>query len=209
MILSKEDTGTLEISSISPSVFYDTRDNPFDPSSGSLQVFVVKYASEAFLSEAEFIKGTIKSSWFVKLFKPVVFAFSLGGGAAYGLDESEEIPLIERFFLGGRTTVRGYSNDTLGPKGKNDNPTGGNMFALTNWELRISVFKGFGLVTFLDAGNVWRTADEVDDELKYTIGTGLRYNTPVGPVRIDYGHKMNKESGDSSGEVHFSFGHAF
>jgi outer membrane protein insertion porin family len=209
IILSKEDTGTIGISSISPSIFYDTRDNPFDPAAGSLQGFVLKYASEAFLSETEFIKVSLQSSWFLRIIKGVVFAFSLKGGAAYGFGETEEIPLIERFFLGGRSTVRGYSHDTLGPKGEDDNATGGNVFALTNWELRFSLGKGFSLVTFIDSGNVWRTADEVEASLKYTAGPGLRYNTPVGPIRIDYGHKMNKEPGDSSGEVHFSFGHAF
>ncbi len=209
VILSREDTGTLVISSVSPSLFYDARDNPFDPSSGSLQRIVVKYASKALVSEAEFIKGSFLSSWYLKLMNPVVFAFSVRGGAAYGFGDNEEIPLIERFFLGGRATVRGYSNDALGPKGDDDNPTGGNVFALTNAELRFSLGKGFGLVTFIDAGNVWKTIDDVQDELKYTAGAGLRYNTPVGPIRVDYGHKMNKEEGDSSGEVHFSFGHAF
>ncbi len=209
VILGKEDTGTIGISSISPSLFYDTRDNPFDPTSGSLQGIIVKYASSLFLSETEFIKGTFQSSWFFPVMKRLVFAFSLRGGAAYGFEETEEIPLIERFFLGGRTTVRGYSNDTLGPKSEDDIPTGGNIFALTNWELRFSLAKGFGLVTFVDGGNVWRTADEVNDDLKYTTGAGLRYSTPVGPIRIDYGHKLDREPGESSGELHFSFGHAF
>lgn len=209
VILSTEDTGTLGISSISPSIFYDTRDDPFNPASGALQGIVVKYASRALLSETEFIKGFFQSSWYVQLLKPVILAFSLKGGAAYGFEETEEIPLIERFFLGGRTTVRGYSYDSLGPKGKDDNPTGGNVFALTNWELRFALGKGFGLVTFIDAGNVWKKIDDVSDELKYTTGAGLRYNTPVGPIRVDYGHKMNREDGESAGEVHFSFGHAF
>ncbi len=208
VILSKEDTGTLGIGSVSPSLFYDTRDNPFDPLSGSLHGIVVKYASQAFLSETEFIKGNFQSSWFFQLMKPVVFAFSLRGGAAHGFD-TKELPLIERFFLGGRSSVRGYKNDALGPKGENGDPTGGNVLALLNWELRFSLKKGFGLVAFVDAGNVWQTFDDVEDELKYTAGAGLRYRTPVGPIRIDYGHKMNKEEGESSGEVHFSFGHAF
>ncbi|HDH05537.1 MAG TPA: outer membrane protein assembly factor BamA [Nitrospirae bacterium] len=209
IILSREDTGTIGISSLSPSLFWDTRDDPFEPASGALQGLVVKYASSLFLSETEFIKGTFQSSWFFQMMKRVVFAFSLRGGAAYGFEESEEIPLIERFFLGGRTTVRGYSHDTLGPRSENGAPTGGNIFALTNWEFRFSAGKGFGFVTFIDAGNVWETADDVDDELKYTAGLGLRYSTPVGPVRLDYGHKLNKEPGESSGEFHFSFGHAF
>jgi outer membrane protein insertion porin family len=209
VILSKEDSGTLGISSLSPSIYFDKRNDPFNPTSGSLHGIVVKYAPKELLSEAEFVKGAIQSSWYFQIMKPVVLAFSLRGGMAYGFGDDEELPLIERFFLGGRSTVRGYSHDSLGPKGVDDNPTGGNIYALTNWELRFSLGKGFGLVTFVDAGNVWKTIDEVRDELKYTAGAGLRYNTPVGPIRIDYGHKMNKDEGESSGEVHFNFGHAF
>jgi outer membrane protein insertion porin family len=141
--------------------------------------------------------------------KRFVFAVSFGGGAANGLGGTEELPLVERFFLGGGTTVRGYEQDTLGPKGEDDSPTGGNVFVLTNWEMRLPLGKGFGLVPFVDAGNVWQTLDDFDAELKYTVGAGLRYKTPVGPVRVDYGYKLNRDSGESTGEVHFSFGHAF
>jgi len=150
-----------------------------------------------------------QSSWYFPLAKKVVFAFSLKGGAAYSLDNIKEMPLVERFFLGGRSTVRGYANDMLGPKGADGNPTGGNIYALVNSEFRIAIKKGFGVAVFLDAGNVWQLAEDVNSELKYTTGIGLRYKTPVGPVSLDYGHKLNKDAGESSGEVHFSFGHAF
>jgi outer membrane protein insertion porin family len=209
VILSKEDTGTLAIGSISPSLFYDTRDNPFDPTSGSLNSVVLKFASKPFLSETEFIKGTFQSSWFFQLKKGIIFALSFRGGAAYSFKGTKELPLIERFFLGGRTTVRGYSQDTLGPKGADDTPTGGNIFALVNGEFRFSLGRGFGIVTFIDGGNVWKTAKEVEPVLKYTAGAGLRYSTPVGPIRIDYGYKLKRQIGESAGEIHFSFGHAF
>lgn len=79
-----------------------------------------------------------------------------------------------------------------------------------NLELRTDVGKGFGIVTFLDGGNVFKKANNLDiTNLKYTAGVGLRYNTPVGPFRIDYGHKLNRERGESRGEIHFSLGHAF
>lgn len=209
VILSKEDTGTVGIGSISTSLFYDTRDNPFDPSEGSINGIVLKFASEALLSETNFIKGTFQSAWFFKLFKRLVFATSFRGGVSYSFDEIDELPLVERFFLGGRTTARGYSHDTLGPKGIDDVPTGGNIFALINEEFRINVGKGIGLVVFADGGNVWQTTDDIDDEFKFTVGGGLRYITPVGPVRIDYGYKLDREPGESAGEIHFSFGHAF
>ncbi len=209
VILTKEDVGTLGIGSVSTSLFYDLRDNPFNPESGSINGIVLKWASKAFLSETGFLKVTVQSSWFFKLRKRIVLACSVRGGTAYAFEGSKELPLVERFFLGGRTTVRGYSHDTLGPKGDNGSPTGGNAFALLNAELRFDVGKGFGFVTFVDAGNVWRLVDDIGTELKYTAGAGLRYNTPVGPLRLDYGHKLEEEEGLSSGEVHFTFGHVF
>jgi outer membrane protein insertion porin family len=209
VILTKEDVGTLGIGSVSTSLFYDRRDNPFNPESGSINGIVFKWASKAFLSETDFLKVTVQSSWFFKLRKRIVFACSLKGGTAYAFEGTKELPLVERFFLGGRTTVRGYSHDTLGPKGEDGSPTGGNAFALLNAELRFDVGKGFGLVTFVDGGNVWQLVEDVDGDLEYAAGAGLRYNTPVGPLRLDYGYKLKKEEGLSSGEVHFSFGHAF
>ena len=209
IVLSKEDTGTLAIGSISPSIFYDNRDNPFDPTSGSLHGIVMKFASQAFLSETEFVKASFQSSWYFQLRKGTVYAFSVKGGAAYGFEGTNEVPLIERYFLGGRSTVRGYSNDALGPKDDNDNPTGGNIFALVNNELRVSLWKGLGIVAFIDSGNVWKNAENIEYVLRHTIGGGLRYSTPVGPVRVDYGHKLSRETGESDGEIHFSFGHAF
>jgi outer membrane protein insertion porin family len=209
VILSREDTGTVGISSISPALFYDARDNPFNPTSGSLNGVVLKLASSAFFSEAQFIKAIMQSSWYFSLRKGLVFALSMKGGIAHGLGDTVELPIIERFFLGGRTTVRGYDHDSLGPKGSDDTPTGGNVFALLNGEFRISLGRGFGLVTFVDAGNVWQKIEQVESVLRYTTGLGLRYSTPVGPFRIDYGRKLNRKEGESAGEFHFSFGHAF
>jgi len=117
---------------------------------------------------------------------------------------------VERFFLGGRTTVRGYEQDTLGPKGSDGNPTGGNVFLMENLEARLSLSKSLGLVAFLDGGNVWMKISDINPEdIKFTTGLGLRYNTPVGPLRVDYGYKLQREKGESAGEVHFSIGHAF
>jgi outer membrane protein insertion porin family len=67
-----------------------------------------------------------------------------------------------------------------------------------------------GLVTFLDWGNVWQKVQQVTlSDIKYTTGLGLRYNTPVGPLSIDYGYKLNRRTGESKGEIHFSVGQSF
>lgn len=210
IILSKEDTGTLAISGIKPGIIYDTRDNPFDPRKGLLAGISVKAASGVLLSETDFVKIILNGSTYKELSKYFVFALSLKYGMAQGYGETRDLPLVERFFLGGRSTARGYEQDTLGPKGVKGSPTGGNAFFLTNVELRTSLGKTFGLVTFVDGGNVWRRTNDVDlSELRYTAGMGVRYNTPVGPIRVDYGFKLDREEGESRGEVHFTIGHAF
>jgi outer membrane protein insertion porin family len=210
VILSKEDTGTLAISSITPSIAYDTRDNPFDPQRGVFASLSVKSASYLLLSETDFIKVIARASRYMRLSRWLVLAASLRGGVAEGLRDTDELPIVERFFLGGRDTVRGFNQDTLGPKGDLGTPVGGNAFLLGNLEFRIKVYDGWKLVTFLDAGNVYPKIGDVDPtDLRYTAGLGLRYSTPVGPVRVDYGHKLNRKPGESSGEIHFSIGQAF
>ncbi len=210
VILSKEDTGTLIISGIRPGFVYDTRNNPFYPSKGILTGISFKLTSPLFLSETDFLKINFYTNIYQALSRKIVLAVSLRGGIAQGYNETKELPIVERFFLGGRTTVRGYNQDTLGPKGTDGTPTGGNAFLMENLELRISISKNIGFVTFLDGGNVWLDIEDIDvSDIKFTTGLGLRYSTPVGPIRIDYGYKLQREKNESSGEIHFSIGHAF
>jgi len=210
VVLTKEDVGTLAIGSVKPAIIYDTRDNPFEPEKGILAGASLKFASLFLLSETNFAKLEVYGSHFHKLARDVVLALSARGGVAYHLGATQELPLVERFFLGGRSTVRGFDQDTLGPKGADGNPTGGNVFLMGNIELRTQVGKGIGIVPFVDVGNVWVNMKKVLlSDMRYTAGLGLRYKTPVGPLRVDYGMKLNRETGESRGALHFSVGHAF
>lgn len=210
IVLSKEDLGTIIISGLRPGLIYDTRDNPFEPTKGLLVGMSFKVASSVLFSQTDFTKLTAYVNKYQGITRGLVFAASLRAGLANGFGGTRELPIVERFFLGGRTTVRGYEQDTLGPKGKDGTPTGGNAFAMANLELRANIGRGWGLVAFTDAGNVWRKADSIEAaHLKYTTGLGLRYNTPVGPFRVDYGYKLNREQDESKAELHFSLGHAF
>jgi outer membrane protein insertion porin family len=209
IILTDKDTGKLVVSSLRPGITYDTRDNPFDPHNGVLAGATVKVASSALFSETNFVKAVFNGSIYHELSRTFVLAAAFRFGAARAWDSSQILPLIERFFLGGRNSVRGYAQDTLGPRGFLGNPTGGNAFVETNLELRTNLGKGIGLVTFLDSGNVWQKTGDIDWSLKHAAGVGLRYNTPVGPLRIDYGYKLKKEEGLSRGEFIFSIGQAF
>jgi outer membrane protein insertion porin family len=210
VVLSKEDTGTLVISGLRLGVIYDTRNDPFYPTKGVLSGISAKLTSPLFVSESDFMKLSFFGNLYHELTHGLVMAASLRGGVARGYGATVELPIVERFFLGGRTTVRGYEQDTLGPKGSDGNPTGGNAFLMENLEMRISLGRGVGLVTFLDGGNVWVKVKDMDSfDIKFTTGLGLRYDTPVGPLRVDYGYKLQREKDESKGEIHFSIGHAF
>ena len=210
IILSHEDTGTLLISGLKAGLIYDSRDNPVNPRGGILGGITYKVATALLFSETDFHKVQMYANKYLSLTKSIVLALSLRGGAAKGFSHTNELPLVERFFLGGRTTVRGYAQDTLGPKGSDNNPTGGNAFMMGNVEFRFDVWKDLGLVTFVDTGNVWQKAEQMSfRDFKFTTGSGLRYNTPVGPLSVDYGYKLNREKGESKGEIHFSVGQSF
>lgn len=209
VVLPREDTGTLAMSSIIPGLIYDSRDNPFDPRKGFLTGGRLKIASSAFGSEQDFFKLTVDASTYISLSKRFVLAMGVKGGAAWPFGKTEEIPIVERFFLGGRSSVRGFSQDTLGPQ-INGTPVGGNYFVQTNVELRWYPGRSFSFVTFLDGGNVWLKDEAISiGDLRYSVGIGIRYNTPAGPIRLDYGQKIDRQPGESRGEVHFSIGHAF
>ncbi|MFN3739886.1 MAG: outer membrane protein assembly factor BamA [Thermodesulfovibrionales bacterium] len=209
IVLPREDTGTLSISSLVPGLVYDTRDNPFDPTKGILTGGRLKIASEYLGSEVEFLKVTVDASTYISLSKRFVLALGMKGGAAWPFGKTEEIPIVERFFLGGRSSVRGFSQDSLGPK-INDTPVGGDLFLQTNLELRWRALRAFSIVVFLDGGDVWLKDEGISlGDMRYSAGIGLRYNTPAGPIRLDYGQKLERGPGESKGEVHFSIGHAF
>jgi outer membrane protein assembly factor BamA len=129
-----------------------------------------------------------------------------------------DLPASERFFAGGDTTVRGFALDRLGTEETLDPqgfPQGGNGMAIFNLETRAPYWKGLQFVWFLDAGNVYKRASDIRlDELRFSSGLGVRYRSPIGPLRIDWGWKLSTrlllEGGrERSNVLHISLGQAF
>jgi outer membrane translocation and assembly module TamA len=129
-----------------------------------------------------------------------------------------DLPASERFFAGGDTSVRGYALDRLGTPAtidRNGFPVGGNAVIVLNGELRVPVWKDVGVVGFVDAGNVWsRVSDFAFGDIRPTTGFGLRYKSPIGPLRVDLGFKLARQTQpDGSLErltaLHISLGQAF
>ena len=223
-ILSADDSGRVRVSSITPGVVMDLRDDPFNPRRGSLHGLAVKEALYMLGSQADFTKLTAQTSWYFPVTRQSVLALSGRGGIAFPQRDTKTIPIHERFYLGGATTLRGYLQDSVGPSATAADgavtPLGGESMVLANAELRLSQTEGFGTVFFIDAGRV-RRPDTVEMTMPGVIvradappyrasyGIGIRYNTPVGPLRLDYGQKINRRSGESPGELHFNVGNMF
>lgn len=211
-ILSPEDVGHVRVSSITPALVWDLRDDIFNPRKGSLHGVALKEALSALGSQADFDKLTVQSSWYFPAGSSVV-ALSGRAGMAWTHRDTVDVPLYERFYVGGSTTIRGYTQDSVGPSSIGPDgqpiPLGGASMAVFNAELRLNPSEGFGFVLFSDAGNVWSGQEILLNDLRASYGAGIRYGTPVGPLRVDYGQKIHRRPGESPGELHFNIGHTF
>jgi outer membrane protein insertion porin family len=211
--LTPDDSGRVLISSLSPAIILDKRNDPFNPTQGSLHGVNIKEAMSVLNSKTEFTKATVQSTWYLPAADYLVIALSGRAGMGWPHRDTRDVPLHERFYLGGGTTVRGFTQDSVGPYkiGTSGDrvPTGGSGMVQFNAEARLSSSGGSGFVVFTDAGNVWVDQAIRLNDLRASYGAGFRYHTPVGPLRIDYGQKINRQPGESPGELHFNIGQAF
>jgi outer membrane protein assembly complex protein YaeT len=173
-----------------------------------------------------FLPGTFNYSsisadgrYFLPIGKRLVAANRLlmGNIRPFGYDPAN-VPFSKKYFLGGATTLRGWGRYEVSPLGGTGLPIGGDTMLSFSTEMRAALKGKLGGVLFLDAGNVWTDFREVDlGEIRYAVGTGLRYQTPVGPIRLDFGYQLNPIPGlQVNGQpqlrpwrVHFSIGQAF
>ena len=128
------------------------------------------------------------------------------------------MPFSKKYFLGGATSIRGWGRYEVSPQGGSGLPIGGNTMLEFSSEARLALGGNLGAVAFLDAGSVWTNSWEVRlDDLRYAVGPGLRYLTPVGPIRLDVGYQLNPIPGllvngqpqARRWRMHFSIGQAF
>jgi outer membrane protein insertion porin family len=216
----------VRLSTIAANFTRDTRDNPLDAHKGMLQSVELDFNTTKLGSSVNFAKLIEQTAYYRPVFHHIVWANSLRIGLAQPFANSL-VPLSEAFFTGGGNTLRGFPLDGAGPQrqvqvcssGSSTDcsfiqvPSGGNEQLIINSEARIPVpiKQGLGLVVFYDGGNVFPTVGFHDFTSLYTnnVGLGLRYATPVGPVRIDLGHNLNPVPGVKSTQYFVSIGQAF
>jgi outer membrane protein insertion porin family len=216
----------VRLSTIAGNLTRDTRDNPLDAHKGMLQSIELDFNTTKLGSSVDFAKLIGQVAYYKPTFHKIVWANSIRIGLAQPFANSR-VPLSEAFFTGGGNTLRGFPLDGAGPQrqvqvcssGSSTDcsyiqvPSGGNEELILNSEARIPVpiKQGLGLVVFYDGGNVFPTVGFHDFAKLYTnnVGLGLRYATPVGPVRIDLGHNLNPVPGVKSTQYFVSIGQAF
>ncbi len=203
----------LYISSVPVGLKYDSRDSLLDAKRGTLFQLDVETASDAIGSEVEFFRPQAEvrhvdplprlPGWFL--------ASRAKAGLAYPLPGTDRVPLVRRFFIGGADSVRGYAYQSLGPLDSGGKPLGGEAMFEASVELRFPLWGDLGGVTFVDAGNAYESVTTEMGALRYTSGVGLRYQTPVGPIRLDFGYQLNPPDNSplSRYEVYLSVGQAF
>jgi outer membrane protein assembly factor BamA len=207
----------VRLSTVSATYSHDTRDNSLDATRGVYQSVETDLNPQVLGSSVSFIKILAQEANYKKLGHQVVWANSL----RVGFDEpfaGSHVPLSQEFFSGGGSTIRGFPLDGAGPQRPvqlTNNltinvPEGGNQLLIVNSEFRIPlpIYKGLGMATFYDGGNVF-TNIGFHGEYTNTLGGGLRYATPVGPIRIDIGYNLNSPRGVSATNFFVTLGQAF
>jgi outer membrane protein assembly factor BamA len=223
----------VRLSTIAGAVARDTRDDLVEPTRGTFVSVEGSIAARALGGQVGFVKTYIQGHWFTPMpgARRLVFATRAATGLADGfartvqaVDENgapipgefetvEDLPGSERFFAGGDTSIRGFAldsvttPDTVSAQGF---PKGGNAVLILNAELRVPVWGDLGMAVFMDGGNVFNRVTAFDfGELRGAMGLGVRYRSPIGPVRLDWGFKMDPRENERGSALHFSIGQAF
>jgi len=211
---------------------WDTRDDIFYPSEGLRLASGFDISLPALASDLEYGRVTLGCRYFIKLPQELILGLRATTGLIVPIRNQQYIPISERFFNGGDSTVRSYQHSELGPKDENNEPIGGLGYNVFSIELRKIFYKNFATTLYVDAGNVSPNrsllerdfmpysnrsdlmADTLDDffsEFKYGIGIGFQYLLPVGPIRFDVAYNPDPEKmwNEDSWVYHFSLGMAF
>ncbi|MHC4340108.1 MAG: BamA/OMP85 family outer membrane protein [Planctomycetota bacterium] len=209
-IAPAEQAGFVASAGLFATLTRDTRDSVLNPSEGYLMELGAAFSTPVLGADLEFVGLDFSWWWFRRLGARHVLGWGFRGRTKENLDESLTLPIQERLFLGGPTTVRSFFQDRLGPTNLADEPIGGLTSVYGSVELRSRVWGDLHTALFFDVGEVNVQSFSLDGEPGYGIGAGLRYLLPVGPLRLDVAYNPGDLFASSSRwAIHFAFGFSF
>ena len=210
----KDESGITDLSSGILTGSLDTRDSVFSPLKGIYVTNMLQLTGGPFGGDRDFTKYFGRVSLYVPAINKSVIELRMRTGFADPFSDTSKVPLYERFFAGGASSIRGYRERKVGPidPGTKD-PIGGEALFIGNLEYTYPLADFLKVASFYDTGNVWEKNSDflTGGDLKSSIGLGIRVKTPIGPISVDYGWPLNLEPGEEEkeGRFHFNVSRAF
>ena len=191
----------------------DYRDNPLNPRSGWLAGAAVEGGfDQGGENDINFLRTDFNASWYHPLGESWRFALGARASSLGTNGAVEDVPIDLRLFNGGGTTVRSFAEREMGAaSSRGSTPLGGLATSVVNAELSYEIIPNLEVAAFADAGSVSREDPSLfrGDDLRYAVGMGIRYQLPIGPLRVDYGFNPDRQPGEAAGALHVTFGFAF
>ena len=207
--------GQRTTSRIGTTLIRDTRDNFLNPTKGWRHLVKLELGG---LGGLKFYRTNYELTYYRSIVGQLVGAFHSELNYADGYSD-DVLPIFERYFMGGPNSLRGYTIRDIGPKNGTGNPLGGKQSLLFNFELQYPITKSLRAFTFYDRGNVFGDGDNIrttrEDinlaDMRSSLGFGVRFISPFGPVGFAYGYKLDRDELDQNkmGEFHFTAGSGF
>ena len=211
----KDEKGTTTVGMATLYVSRDLRDNRFLPHKGDYFRVATNLASDFLGGDEDFYKIIADYAYYfnfndlpIDLELPFIASFHAKVGYASAFGGTAKLPIDYRFYVGGDTTVRGFQWGEAGPKDEEGDPEGANRELIFNFEIGYDITKILRLIAFVDVGGGWWDKYDLGD-MRKSAGVGLRVLTPMGPIRLDLGWKLDRRAGESSSEWHFGMGTYF
>ena len=213
----KAETGVNNVSVAGLTLTWDTRDNRFDPTKGVEAFASTDLAGGILGADKDFYRLQGGVNTYLPHFKRFVWEARLRGGMVDAYGNSNEVPIFERFFAGGSSTIRGFRERRVGPRDSRSNdPIGGEAMLIGTVEEVMTLYKderGKPILkgsVFYDVGNVWRRVGDFGSSVEAGTGIGMRVNTPIGPVRVDLGFPLTQITDEKrTPRIHFNISRSF
>ncbi|WP_438480617.1 BamA/OMP85 family outer membrane protein [Oleiharenicola lentus] len=209
---SNTDQTQINAASIDLGLVRDRRDNPLTPRKGYKAAIHIEEASRWLGGEVDYQRLLLDASYHTSWGRTrwIHAGFTHGIITTFGAENDSELPVNVRYFPGGDGSIRGYRRGEAAPRAADGKFIGAKTYLQLNLELEQAITRKFSIVAFADAlGTAAQLADYPFDERLYSVGLGIRYNTIIGPIRVEYGHNLNPRPLDPNGTVQISVGFPF